>query len=230
LDFQVFSERQDTMTTDTSVYFNQVELVDDNPETRCPLALLLDISGSMEGKPIEALNEGLVKLTKFLAEDPIVRNRVELAVITFGGKVINRTGFQRVEDFKPVAYEADGGTPMGEAILTGLKLIEDRKEMYKAQGTEYFRPVMLAITDGKPTDEGKFAEAVNALREAETKQKVDFYAVGVLGADMSLLKNMQTVNPPIYLKGVEFTTMFRNLGHSFSQAPSNDGQIPIALQ
>lgn len=218
------------MTQASSVGDNQVDLYDGNSEPRCPLMLLLDISGSMEGEPINALNQGLVKLARSLSADPITCNRVEVAVITFGGTVIKQTGFQRPEDFMPESYEADGGTPMGEAILTSLRLIEEQKAMYKSQGIEYYRPVMLAICDGKPTDEDTFAEAVEALREAEAKKKVSFYAVGVLGADMALLKSIHAANAPVYLKGVEFTTMFKNLANSIAAEPTDNDQIAVKLQ
>jgi hypothetical protein len=43
--------------------FNQVPFSDaefaENPEQRCPCILILDVSGSMSGKPIDELNEGL---------------------------------------------------------------------------------------------------------------------------------------------------------------------------
>ena len=215
------------MTAVASDDLNQVELLDVNPDPRCPVVLLLDTSGSMEGEPIDALNEGVSKFAGFLRADPIARNRVELAIVTFGGSVTPWKDFQRAEDFKPEAYEADGGTPMGEAILTGLKLIEEQKARHRAQVIEFYRPIMLAITDGKPTDERAFAEAVEALRDAETKEKVDFYAVGVLGADMSLLRGMKTHNSPTYLKGVEFTTLFKYLSDSLSAQPTEGGQISI---
>lgn len=213
----------------SSIKGNQVELYGDNPDPRCLLALLLDISSSMEGAAIDALNEGIVNLARDLAADSIAQNRIEPAIITFGGTVTVHTKFGPVNEFKPEAYEAKGSTPMGEAILVALKLIEERKEIFKAQGIEYYRPVMLVITDGKPTDEKTFAQAVIELRDAEAKKKVDFYSVGVLGADMSLLKRMDTKNSPVYLKGVEFTTLFKYVSSSIAAVSPEDGQINMKL-
>jgi uncharacterized protein with von Willebrand factor type A (vWA) domain len=42
---------QDTLKLDEVVEFAE------NPEPRCPCVLLLDTSGSMQGTPINALNE-----------------------------------------------------------------------------------------------------------------------------------------------------------------------------
>lgn len=218
------------MTAVANIDLNkQVELYEGNNEPRCPFVLLLDTSGSMVGEPIDAANEGVANLAYFLKQDQIARNRVEPGVITYGGTVKVQTDFGAAEDFNPEVYEAQGGTPMGEGILTALKLIEERKNRYKAQGVEYYRPIILAITDGKPTDDNTFLQAVRALQEAEARKKVDFYAVGVLNADMALLKGMQTRQAPVYLKGVEFTTLFRYVSNSLSAESTEDGQIKLKL-
>ena len=40
----------------------------ENPEPRCPCVLLLDTSGSMQGDPINALNQGLQAFKDDLSE------------------------------------------------------------------------------------------------------------------------------------------------------------------
>ena len=40
-----------------------------NPEPRCPCILLLDVSGSMSGRPINELNAGLVTFRDELLAD-----------------------------------------------------------------------------------------------------------------------------------------------------------------
>src|SRR5690554_6462761 len=66
--------------------FDQAEFAD-NPEPRCPVALVLDTSGSMHGAPIVELNEGLRAFGEAIRNDNLPALRVEVAVITFGGKV-----------------------------------------------------------------------------------------------------------------------------------------------
>lgn len=48
-----------------------------NPEPRCPCILLLDVSGSMNGRPINELNAGLVTFRDELLADPLALKRVE---------------------------------------------------------------------------------------------------------------------------------------------------------
>src|SRR5258708_22569905 len=66
----------------------------DNPDPRCPCVLLLDTSGSMEGVPIAALNEGLAAFQKDIKEDELAQRRTEIALVTFrngGVQVLNHT-------------------------------------------------------------------------------------------------------------------------------------------
>jgi hypothetical protein len=67
----------------TQVPFADVSFVD-NPEPRCPCVLVLDVSGSMSGRPIAELNTGLKQLQKELSGDALALRRVEIAVVTFG--------------------------------------------------------------------------------------------------------------------------------------------------
>lgn len=55
-----------------------------NPEPRCPCILLLDVSGSMNGRPINELNAGLVTFRDELLADSLALKRVELGIVTFG--------------------------------------------------------------------------------------------------------------------------------------------------
>ena len=59
----------------------------ENPEPRCPCVLILDNSGSMRGRAIRALNEGVQTFRRELRNDTLAALRVEVAIITFDGKV-----------------------------------------------------------------------------------------------------------------------------------------------
>ena len=112
-----------------------------NPDPRAPLVLVLDTSGSMIGEPISELNAGLQILREGLEKDELSSRRVEIAVVTFG-----HNGVQQVQDFvtardwEPPVLEADGLTLMGEALMLGLALVNERKAEYRANGIQYYRP------------------------------------------------------------------------------------------
>lgn len=58
-----------------------------NFEQKCLCVLVLDVSGSMSGSPINLLNEGLRRFQEELLKDEVTRDRLEVAIVTFGSEV-----------------------------------------------------------------------------------------------------------------------------------------------
>ncbi len=214
----------------------------DNPEPRCAVAMLLDTSGSMDGRPIQELNAGLQAFAAALREDTLASLRVELSLITFGGKVRcldvgPRNGqelpfdagqaFVSADAFRPPLLHASGETPMGEAVRQGLALLRARKDIYKQSGIDYFRPWLFLLSDGQPTDRGWEAAAQAALDE-EGRRGVAIYTVGVEGADMARLARF-SARQPLRLKGLAFRELFQWLSRSLSAvSQSKPGeQVPL---
>src|SRR5438105_12327290 len=112
----------------------------DNPEPRCPCVLLVDTSKSMSGEPIAALNNGLRAFREELLKDTLARQRVEVAIVSFGGSVQVLQNFVTVDSFTPPSLQPHGQTPMGTGIMQALDLIDARKIQYKANGIVYYRP------------------------------------------------------------------------------------------
>jgi uncharacterized protein YegL len=200
----------------------------DNPEPRCPCVLLLDNSKSMAGPRIQALNEGLITFRTELARDALASQRVEIAVVTFGGKAAEVVqDFTTVDRFASPALQAGGLTLMGGGILRGLDLLEARKAQYKSHGVAYYRPWVILITDGQPQGEPAdlIAQAGQRLRDAEQAKRLAFFAVGVEGANMAKLAELSPRRPPVKLKGLKFVDLFVWLSRSTQTvAHSNPGE------
>ena len=200
------------MTDLEQVPFTATTFVD-NPENRCPCVLLLDTSGSMQGQPIEELNEGLAQFKRELLTDEMAAKRVEVAVIGFGPVQV-LASFSTPDAFTPPKLAANGDTPMGAAIQQAISLVEQRKQEYRQYGIAYYRPWIFLITDGEPTDE--YAGAIQALQDGQRRKSFEFFAVGVKGANMTVLKQMSGERTPLTLKGLQFREMFRWLSNSLS--------------
>lgn len=202
----------------------------ENPEPRCPCILLLDTSGSMQGAPITALNDGLRAFRDDLVKDPLASRRVEVAVITFDSHVRVIQDFVTADQFQPPTLSALGMTYMGTAIHKALDTLQVRKAQYRANGVAYYRPWIFMITDGEP--QGEHPELVNQaatrIQEGEAHKHVCFFAVGVENANMVRLSQI-AVRAPVKLQGLNFVEMFIWLSRS-TQAVSHaaaDEQVAL---
>lgn len=115
-----------------------------------PVFLLLDTSGSMEGRKIEELNSAVKTMLEKFADSETIGTEIHVGVITFGGTAEYSCPLTKadvlLENFK--GYEAMGGTPMGEALVIAKDIIEDKAQV----PSRSYRPTFILVTDGAPTD------------------------------------------------------------------------------
>lgn len=190
--------------------------------------LVLDTSYSMEDFKIDQLNEGLAHFKEDVMQDELARKRVDFAIVTFGEFVTRQQDFCRIEDYNPSKLVANGSTPMGDAIQEAINMVENRKNEYKIQGIDYYRPWIFLITDGEPTDmypndSGKWDQVISEVHNGEREGKFSFFAVGVEPADMNVLAQIAPPSrPPLQLNKSKFKEMFEWLSRS-QKAVSGSG-------
>jgi len=208
-------------------YLEQVQFDDSNPEPRCPCVLLLDVSGSMSGDPINQLNQGLQVFQQALLQDNLAAMRVEVAIVTFGDGITVVQDFVVAKQFQPPILNIDGLTPMGAGINQALNMVQQRKAIYKQNGVAYYRPWIFLITDGSPTDE--WQSAAYRVKQEENKKSVAFFAVGVYGADMTTLSQISS-RQPLSLQGLNFRDMFVWLSQSLTSVSHSQigEQVPLS--
>lgn len=154
--------------------------------------ILLDASGSMSGdQPIA--NAATVSLALAIASIP----QADVAVSVFGFRdavnPIIRRGQSVRPNLKRFAVRASGGTPMGQAMMYGLRelALESRRE----------RKVIIVITDGAPSD-GGVVQYVNSLCD---RAGIEVYAIGIRSHSVDrYFKNAEVINQVEDLNGSLF--------------------------
>ena len=187
----------------------------DNTEQRLACVLVLDGSSSMYGEKIDKLNEGLKSLEQALKDDDAASSRVQILVIRIGGNAEADiiTDWTDAMNWQAPTIEANGMTPLGSGAKLGLQSIEEQKKNYQANGISYNRPWMILISDGEPND--SWEKIADDCREAENKNKVTIFPIGVEGADMQILSKFSNKSA-IKLEGLQFNELFIWLSKSLS--------------
>lgn len=120
---------------------------------RLPIYLLVDVSGSMQGEPIEAVKNGLQTLVSALRRDPQALETAYLSVITFATSARQVVPLTDLSAFQLPELTAGGCTALGEA----LNLLCDRAKAEIVKTTPErkgdWRPMVFLFTDGVPTDD-----------------------------------------------------------------------------
>lgn len=183
-----------------------------NPSARVAVCLVLDTSGSMAGQPIEELNKGVKLFIEAIKNDDIAKYACEVAIVTFGGEVEVYCDFQNIEHLQFRDLDADGSTPMEEAVLQALELLETRKKEYVEAGVDYYQPWMVIMSDGQPDYPPKQSSA-ETYKMASNK-KLSCFQLGIGdGADMQTLAKFSP-RKPLRLKGLNFEGFFEWLSKS----------------
>lgn len=203
-----------------------------NPTARVPVCLCLDTSGSMEGQPIEELNEGVHLFYEAIKEDETALYSAEISIVTFGGNAECIKDFSSLE-IQPEApkLSAYGMTPMGEAVNMALDLLEKRKEEYKDKGVDYYQPWLVLMTDGEPNgDAEELSKAINRTANLVKQKKLTVFPIGIgKDADMEVLAKFSPERSPLKLQGLKFKEFFAWLSKSVSKTSQSTPGETIKL-
>ena len=155
-----------------------------------PVIVLADVSGSMsEDGKIDILNNALKSMILSFGAESKLRAEIQVGLITFGGEVAKEhlplVAADRIAGVE--AFRAQGRTPMGSAFEMARQLLED-KEKIPARA---YRPVLVLVSDGAPTDDWK--EPLAALKGSDRAQKASRFALAI-GADADRAMLGQFVN------------------------------------
>mgnify|MGYP001219072356 CR=1 FL=1 len=180
-----------------------------NYDQKCPLVLVLDASGSMSGAPIDDLNNALITLKDDILSDNVLSNRMELAIVSFHDDAEIVRDFDLVlPEHEMPTIETGGYTNMFSGINKAIDMIENRKQYYKNSGQPYYRPIIVLLSDGEPTNTDQEIENLDQkIQSMSDDKKFMFIPFGLGdGADMKTLAKLavQTEDQRLKEKAVAY--------------------------
>lgn len=203
--------------------FNAVNNVEISSTRKIPICLVLDTSGSMtKGNNIRTLNENLQGFLDFVRSNSKSRRIADISIVVMGGGVEVFTEYQSIDNInfeKP--FEAHGSTPMGEAMNIALDLLLDRREFYRNNEIEHYKPIILLMSDGFPTDQ--YQDAARRTSEMVMNKEIKLYPVGIGNEfDARMMREFSPViTPKVIHSKDEFALLFQLLSQSSSN-PEDD--------
>lgn len=200
--------------------------VAENYEQKCLCVLVLDVSGSMGGSPIQELNKGLQDFYDEISNDPTTSQRLEVALITFSNLVNTIQSPALVENFKMPILKASGSTATVTAVRNAIDLVDARKAWYKTTNQTYYRPWIILMTDGEPDGDQDVEKLAQQIKQDTANKSYVFLPIGVGEyANIKILSTMQGTIPPMKLQGTKFSSFFKWLSASMGTVVgSTEGQ------
>lgn len=196
-----------------------------NRHRRTPCVLLLDTSASMEGEKMRRLNAGFRAFRDDILRNPMAAQSVELCVISFGPVQV-QSEFALLREMAPLQLEADGVTPLKEALELAMLKVTERKQAYRDHGISYYRPWIFLLTDGEPTDQNGYGSSsyrklLQPLQLAAQERKFTLFTVGV-GVNNEGRQVLNALSQPfggrcLDLDNLKFEEMFLWLSGSLSR-------------
>lgn len=162
-----------------------------------PFYICLDVSASMAGAPIDSVNQQMPRLRASVGEDPAVAEVIRLGVVTFSDvarSVLPLCDLSLVEEVPEVS--AQGRTSYAAVFDHLREVIEDDYAKSRAAGDRWYRPAVIFISDGRPTDEPeRWRAALDRLTDPAWKRRPNILAFGFGEADPSVLATVTSGQP-----------------------------------
>lgn len=156
---------------------------------RLPVYLLLDISGSMDGAPLQAVNQGVSFLYNELMDSPQAVETCWISVITFESQAQQVVPLTELIKFTPPVLQSGGSTSMGAALDILSQAIDHEIIGNAGEKRGDYKPLIFLLTDGEPTDDWR--SALQRLHSRTQKKPATIIAIGCgQGANMSTLKQI----------------------------------------
>lgn len=160
-----------------------------------PFYLCLDVSQSMAGEPIEQVNAELPQIRASVGQDPTVAEVVRFGIVTFSDvarTVLPLSDLALVEAMPHL--EVEGRTSYGAAFDHLRRVVEGDYYSGRLSGERWYRPAVLFVSDGRPTDE-HWREAHSRLVDPSWRRRPNILAFGFGDAVPEILATIAENKP-----------------------------------
>lgn len=162
-----------------------------------PFYVCLDVSASMAGTPIDSVNQQLPLLRASVGEDPAIAEVIRLGIVTFSDvahSVLPLCDLSLVEAVPEVT--AQGRTSYAAAFDHLRLVIETDYQKSRAGGDRWYRPAVVFISDGRPTDDTeRWRAAHHRLTDPGWKRRPNILSFGFGDADPAVLAVVSEAKP-----------------------------------
>ena len=196
---------------------------------KLPVCLILDTSGSMSETikssrgmvvKIDELNNNMHSLLNTIKNDNNARIMSDICIIACGGdepKVLN--GYTSVDKINYKNVVPRGRTPLGASVQLALDLLQKRREYYRNNGIEHYKPILMIMSDGQPTEQDNVVyTAAQRCTDAVNNEGLKVLPIGI--GQSARLDILDMFSPKVKAKCIDnmdvFVQLFEMLSRSMS--------------
>ncbi|MFE3753617.1 VWA domain-containing protein [Nocardia tengchongensis] len=155
-----------------------------------PVCLVIDVSGSMSGRPIDAVNQALPEMQRAVLEDPSTGEIARIAVVTFETNAHIALPLSDLHETRIPPLSTAGLTNFHDAFVKARQAIESGIRGL-GKGTRFYRPVVFFLSDGGNTGPD-WQPARHELTRRDSSYGAEVVAFGMGEADRDTIGRVST--------------------------------------
>jgi uncharacterized protein YegL len=190
-----------------------------------PFYLVCDESGSMDGAPVQAINDSLPKLHAEIGSNPVVADKTKFCLIGFNHSAQVLLPLSDLSTVSSIpGLKASGGTDYTSAFDLLYSTITSDVQQLKDDGDQVYRPAVFFLSDGQPGD--NWSVAYQRLTDQGWPLHPNILAFGFGGVDATTLQQVATVRAFIADGTMGPDAALREFAKSLIQSIVNSGSKP----
>ncbi|SUD48522.1 Uncharacterized protein encoded in toxicity protection region of plasmid R478, contains von Willebrand factor (vWF) domain [Nocardia otitidiscaviarum] len=155
-----------------------------------PVCLVVDVSASMRGAPIEAVNQALPELRQAILEDPATGEIARIALVTFSSSARVELPLANLWETELPRLDTRDSTDFAAGLRTARTAIEQGIRGL-GRGTRFYRPVVFFLSDGQHNGRD-WLPAWRELTDRADKFGAEVVAFGMGAADREAIGRVST--------------------------------------